>query len=110
MKRPLRELAHARAGDKGNASNISVIAYDPADYEWLRNQVSPERVKAHFGGIVRGSIERYEVPGLSALNFVLHDALAGGVTRSLSLDPHGKSLSSWMLALEIEEPLENPRG
>ena len=103
MKRLLRDLAHARAGDKGNTSNISVIAYDPADYERLRRQVTPERVKAHFVGVVRGDVERYEVPRLVALNFVLHEALAGGVTRSLSLDPHGKSLSSWMLALEIDD-------
>jgi hypothetical protein len=102
MRQRLYDLAHARAGDKGNTSNISVIAYDPADYERLRRQVTPERVKAHFAGIVRGAVERYELPRIFALNFVLHDALAGGVTRSLSLDPHGKSLSSWMLALEVE--------
>ncbi len=103
MKRLLRDLAHARAGDKGNTSNISVIAYDPADYERLRRQVTAERVKAHFAGVVHGEVERYELPQLAALNFVLHEALAGGVTRSLSLDPHGKSLSSWMLALEIDD-------
>ncbi len=103
MRQRLYDLAHARAGDKGNISNISVIAYDPADYERLRRQVTPERVKAHFAGVVRGAVERYEVPRIFALNFVLHDALAGGVTRSLSLDPHGKSLSSWMLALEIDD-------
>jgi hypothetical protein len=102
MRQRLYDLAHARAGDKGNTSNISVIAYDPADYERLRRQVTPERVKAHFAGIVHGAVERYELPRIFALNFVLHDALAGGVTRSLSLDPHGKSLSSWMLALEVE--------
>ena len=94
MRQRLYDLAHARAGDKGNTSNISVIAYDPADYERLRRQVTPERVKAHFAGVVRGAVERYELPRIFALNFVLHDALAGGVTRSLSLDPHGKSLSS----------------
>jgi hypothetical protein len=102
MRQRLYDLAHARAGDKGNTSNISVIAYDPADYERLRRQVTSERVKAHFAGIVYGAVERYELPRICALNFVLHDALAGGVTRSLSLDPHGKSLSSWMLALEVE--------
>jgi hypothetical protein len=102
MRQRLYDLAHARAGDKGNTSNISVIAYDPADYERLRRQVTPERVKAHFAGIVYGPVERYELPRIFALNFVLHDALAGGVTRSLSLDPHGKSLSSWMLALEVD--------
>ena len=103
MRQRLYDLAHARAGDKGNTSNISVIAYDPADYERLRRQVTPERVKAHFAGVVHGAVERYELPRIFALNFVLHDALAGGVTRSLSLDPHGKSLSSWLLALEIDD-------
>ena len=103
MRRLLWELAHARAGDKGNTSNISVIAYREADYERLRRQLTPERVKAHFAGLVRGEVKRYELPRICALNFVLHDALAGGVTRSLSRDPHGKSLSSWMLALEIED-------
>jgi hypothetical protein len=103
MPRQLWELAHARAGDKGNTSNISVIAYTEADYERLRRQLTPERIKAHFGGIVQGEVRRYELPRILALNFVLQDALAGGVTRSLSLDPHGKSLSSLMLALVIED-------
>ena len=97
------DLAHCRAGDKGNTSNISVIAYAESDYERLRRQVTPERVKAHFAGVVRGAVERYELPRIFALNFVLHDALAGGVTRSLALDQHGKSLSSWMLALELDD-------
>lgn len=103
MRRRLWELAHARAGDKGNTSNISVIAYQEADYERLRRQLTPERVKQHFAGIALGEVERYELPRICALNFVLRDALAGGVTRSLRLDPHGKSLSSWMLALELDE-------
>jgi len=102
MTRLLHELAHARAGDKGTMSDIAVIAYDLADYELLRRVLTPERVKAHFRGIVHGEVERYELPLLGALNFVLHDALAGGVTRSLRLDPHGKSLSSWMLTLDLD--------
>jgi hypothetical protein len=101
--RTLRELAHCRTGDKGNAVNVSVIAYDPADYDTLARHVTPERVKAHFADVVRGEVERYAVPNIAALNFVLHDALAGGVTRSLALDAHGKSLSSAMLSLEFPE-------
>jgi hypothetical protein len=97
----LREIAHARAGDKGNTSNISLIAYRGDDYELLAREVTPARVKAHFGTIVTGSVVRYELPALGALNFVLEGALAGGVTRSLVLDAHGKSLSSLLLDLEI---------
>lgn len=99
----LRELAHARAGDKGDISNISVIAYEPGDYAFLAEQVTAERVKALFTGIALGEVVRYELPELGALNFVLHEALGGGVTRSLRLDPHGKSLSSMLLELEIPD-------
>ena len=99
----LRELAHARAGDKGDVSNISVIAHEPGDYAFLTEHVTVERVKAHFAAIVKGRVERYELPALGALNFVLHGALGGGVTRSLSLDPHGKSLSSCLLEMEIPD-------
>ena len=99
----LREIAHARAGDKGDISSVSVIAYDPGDFAWLCEQVTVERVKQHFGGLVRGAVERYELPGLGALNFVLHGALGGGVTRSLALDAHGKSLSSCLLELEVDD-------
>ncbi|WP_038937087.1 AtuA-related protein [Bradyrhizobium japonicum] len=99
----LRELAHARAGDKGNISNISVIALEAGDYAFLLEHVTAERVKLHFADIVAGKVERYEMPALGALNFVLHDALGGGVTRSLSLDAHGKSLSSCLLELELPE-------
>lgn len=99
----LRELAHSRTGDKGNTSNISVIAFDPMDYERLRRHVTAERVKAHFDGIVRGDVVRYEFPKIAALNFVMSDALAGGVTRSLALDAHGKSLSSALLDLDIPD-------
>jgi hypothetical protein len=97
----LRELAHARTGDKGNTSNISVIAYDPGDFAFLREHVTADRVKAHFADIVQGSVERYELSGIGALNFVLHDTLGGGVTRSLALDAHGKSLSSCLLEMQL---------
>ncbi|MGY4408283.1 hypothetical protein ACVWW4_000019 [Bradyrhizobium sp. LB7.1] len=99
----LRELAHARAGDKGNISNISVIAFEPGDYAFLVEHVTAERVKLHFADIVAGRVDRYQLPALGALNFVLHGALGGGVTRSLSLDAHGKSLSSSLLELELPD-------
>ena len=99
----LRELAHSRSGDKGDTSNVSVIAYDAADYPRLARWVTAERVRAHLGEAVRGPVERYELPALGALNFVLHQALHGGVTRSLALDAHGKSLSSALLSLEIPD-------
>jgi hypothetical protein len=99
----LRELAHARAGDKGDVSNISVIAHEQGDYAFLAEHVTVERVRTHFADIVKGRVERYELPALGALNFVLHAALGGGVTRSLSADPHGKSLSSCLLEMEIPD-------
>jgi hypothetical protein len=98
----LRELAHSRTGDKGNISNISVIAYDSKHYPLLLAQVTAARVKAHFAGVVEGDVVRYELPRISALNFVMDRALGGGVTRSLALDAHGKSLSSALLDLEID--------
>jgi hypothetical protein len=99
----LRDLAHARSGDKGDVSNISVIAYGPEAYEWVRRALTPERVKAHLRGIVRGEVRRYDLPDLLALNFVLYGALGGGVTRSLALDAHGKCLSGLMLELDLKE-------
>ncbi len=100
----LREIAHARAGDKGDVSNIAVIAYDAADYRTLEQLVTAERVRQHFAGIVTGEVLRYELPTLGALNFVLHGALGGGVTRSLALDAHGKSLGSALLGMELAVP------
>ena len=97
----LREIAHSRTGDKGNISNISVIAYDAKDYPLLLDQVTADRVKTHFAGVVEGNVVRYELPNLAALNFVMDRALGGGVTRSLALDAHGKSLSSALLDLDI---------
>lgn len=97
----LRDIAHARAGDKGDISCISVIAYDLADYPRLEREVTAERVRAHFAGIVKGQVRRYELPGLGALNFVLEGALGGGVTRSLALDAHGKCLASKILEIDL---------
>ena len=97
----LYEIAHARTGDKGNISTISVIAYNEADYPLLLEQVTEERVKNLFHKIGATKVERYPLPNLGALNFVLHNTLGGGVTRSLALDAHGKSLSGLMLELEI---------
>ena len=99
----LRDLAHARCGDKGNRANISVVVYESSAYPRLAKWLTAERVKRHMGDIVLGKVERYELPQLGALNFVLHEALAGGVTGSLRLDAHGKSLSSALLAMELPE-------
>lgn len=97
----LWDIAHSRTGDKGNISNISLIAYDSKDYELLKDRVTAEKVKEHFRGIVKGDVVRYEPPNIYALNFVMQAALGGGVTRSLSLDMHGKALSSYLLNMEI---------
>jgi hypothetical protein len=99
----LRELAHSRTGDKGNTLNVSVICRDARDYQHLRQELSPERVKAHLSDVVRGDVLRYELPNLAAFNFVLGKALGGGVTRSLALDAHGKSLSSALMDLDIAD-------
>jgi len=98
----LRQIAHSRAGDKGNTVNLSLIPYDENDYPLLLNRVTPERVKAFFHAIVEGEVKRYEVDGIKALNFVMYNALKGGVTRSYLIDPHGKCLSSLLLDMEIE--------
>lgn len=98
----LREIAHSRTGDKGNRSTISVIAYDLRDFPAIERSVTAERVRALYADIVKGEVDRYVVPHLGALNFVLHDSLGGGVTRSLALDAHGKCLSSAILGMSIE--------
>lgn len=97
----LHELAHARTGDKGNLVTISLIAYRAEEFEWLRERVTAERVAAHFGGMAKGAVERYELPQLGALNFVLRRVETQSVTRSLALDAHGKCLGSALLAMEI---------
>ena len=102
----LVHLAHARSGDKGDTANVGVIAYEPEDYELLRSRLTPERVKAHFGELVRGRVERFELPNLHALNFLLHHALDGGGTVSLMNDAQGKVMSTALLRMEIEVPEE----
>jgi hypothetical protein len=102
MKRKLHELAHGRAGDKGDTSILSVIAYRPEDFPRLLEQVTAAAVKQHLAGIVQGDVRRFELPHLSALQFVCERSLSGGVTTSLSLDAHGKSLSSALLEMDIE--------
>ena len=99
----LRDIAHSRTGDKGDISNISVIAFDPKHYSTIVREVTAEKVKSLFAGIVHGEVKRYEIPSLGALNFVMQRALGGGVTRSLALDAHGKCLSSAILELDIGE-------
>ncbi len=99
---PLYELAHARTGDKGNRSNISVIAYRPEDFAILLREVTAEKVREHFSFRKPTAVQRYELPNLYALNFVMDDVLEGGVNLSLNLDTHGKSLSYWLLAMEID--------
>lgn len=104
----LRELAHSRTGDKGNTLNISVICHDARHYGHLQNEVTAARVKSFLSDVVLGDVLRYELPRLAAFNFVLGKALGGGVTRSLALDAHGKSLSSALMDLEIAEPAPAP--
>ena len=98
----LRDIAHTRTGDKGDRSTISVIAYDRQHFQLLEKCLTPEKVLAHFEGIAKGPVFRYSLPQLGALNFVMHNALGGGVTRSLALDPHGKCLSAKLLSFKIE--------
>jgi len=104
----LRDIAHSRSGDKGDVSNISLIAFDAADYDLLVEQVTADRVRDWFGPLVTGEVVRYELPTIGALNFVLHGALGGGVTRSLALDAHGKTLS--FLLLDMEIPIHGGSG
>jgi hypothetical protein len=100
----LHDIAHARAGDKGNTSNVSVWVYDPGDYALVKEQLTAQRVKAAFADLIRGNVIRYELDHLQGLNFVMHDALEGGVNTSLNLDSHGKSWSYLLLGLAIELP------
>jgi hypothetical protein len=102
MTTRLHDLAHARAGDKGDVSMISVIAYRAEDYPLLVEALTAAAVARFFEGLGLTRVERFELPGLGALNFVLHGALRGGVTRSLALDAHGKTLSSSLLSIEID--------
>jgi hypothetical protein len=100
----LHELAHARAGDKGDTSNVSVWVYDPADYAVVKEQLTPERLKAAFPRLIQGMVTRYCIDQLHGLNFVMQNALEGGVNTSLNLDSHGKSWSFLILDLAIDLP------
>lgn len=106
MRVRLGRVAHARSGDKGDASNVGLIAATPEFYEVLRREVTAERVKAHFAEVCRGEVERFEVPNLLALNFLLHDSLGGGGTASLLTDAQGKTHGQALLELELEVPDE----
>lgn len=99
----LYDIAHARAGDKGNTANISVIAYDERGFRHIGRYLTPDVVRAAYAGLAQGPVRRYDLPQLRAYNFVIEGALAGGVTTSLRLDIHGKSLSSLMLTIELPE-------
>jgi hypothetical protein len=101
---PLYAIAHARSGDKGDGSNVGVLAYDRRGYEILRAALTPERVKAHFRGIVRGEVERYELPNLLGLNFVLRDSLGGTGSSSLRNDAQGKTHGAALLRMHFEIP------
>jgi hypothetical protein len=102
MTIPLSRIAHARSGDKGDTSNIGLIAYREKDYPILVREVTPERVKRFFGDYVKGAVERFELPNLGALNFLMHEALGGGGTLSLRVDAQGKTLGAALLAMEID--------
>ena len=105
---PLRQIAHGRSGDKGNHSNVAVIAYTPAGFEWLKVHLTAEVVAAYFAPLfppgVAARVERFEAPNVLGLNFLLHDALAGGASRSLRTDTQGKSFAQALLDMEVELP------
>ncbi len=102
MKVLLFKLAHGRSGDKGNTTNVGIIARQAEFYEILKNEVTTERVKAHFGEMVQGKVERFEMPNIGALNFLLHESLGGGGTKSLKLDAQGKTYAAALLRMELE--------
>lgn len=99
----LRTIAHSRSGDKGTIVNVSLIAFEPRQYPLLVQYVTAARVKSHFADLATGEVIRYELPLIGALNFVIHGIVGGGVTRTLALDAHGKSLSSALLEMEIPD-------
>ncbi|HVV81177.1 MAG TPA: hypothetical protein VHD59_16390 [Pseudolabrys sp.] len=102
-RRTVRDIAHARAGDKGNTSNVNVWAYDGKDFDLLKRTLTPERIKREFPNLIQGKVERYIVEHLHGINIVMHDALEGGVNSSLNLDSHGKSWSYLILGLTLDE-------
>jgi hypothetical protein len=102
VRQPLGTIAHTRSGDKGDTSNIGVIAFRPEHYPVILREVTPERVKQFFGDMVKGEVERFELPNLSAINLLLHEALGGGGTLSLRIDAQGKTYGAALLRMEIE--------
>ncbi|MBZ0180355.1 MAG: hypothetical protein K8F36_13790 [Melioribacteraceae bacterium] len=102
MKVKLIDIAHGRSGDKGDAANVGIIAYDDKGYDIIKKHLTKERVKKHFEGICFGEVERYELPNLRALNFVLNNTLGGGGTVSLKFDAQGKTLAAALLRMEFE--------
>src|SRR3712207_1535810 len=109
MRIRLLKLAHARSGDKGDTANVGLIALREELYPLLAREVTAERVKRHFEGLVRGEVERFELPNLGALNFLLHESLGGGGTLSLMTDAQGKTFSTALLRMEVELPYEEAR-
>jgi hypothetical protein len=109
MRIKLVKLAHARSGDKGDTANVGLIALREEIYPLLAREVTAERVKEHFRGMVKGAVERFELPNLGALNFLLHEALGGGGTVSLMTDAQGKTFSTALLRMEIDVPDEAAR-
>ena len=104
MKIQLIKIAHARSGDKGDTANVGIIALEPEYYEIIKEQVTVERVKEHYGEMVKGDVERFEMPNIGALNFLLHHALGGGGTETLKHDAQGKTYSTSMLRMMIDVP------
>jgi len=108
MKVKLSQIAYARSGDKGDGSNVGVVAYTPEGYEIIREQLTSERVGSHFHEICFGKVDRYEAPNLMALNFILHDSLGGGGSESLKTDAQGKTHGLGMMMMEIDVPDDFP--
>lgn len=106
MEISLHRIAHGRSGDKGDTVNVGVIALRPEFYPFLRDTLTVERVQQHFGELVKGRVERFELPNLNALNFLLHEALGGGGTVSLMTDAQGKTFSTAMLRMKVDLPDE----
>ncbi len=104
MKIKLIDIAHGRSGDKGDAANIGIIAYDDKGYAIIKKHLTAEKVKEHFTGICKGRVDRYELPNLRALNFMLHNTLGGGGTVSLKHDAQGKTLAAALLRMELDIP------
>ena len=102
MKIQLRKIAHGRSGDKGDAANIGIIAFDDSGYDIINKYLTAERVKKHFEGICHGKVERFDLPNIRALNFILHNTLGGGGTVSLKHDAQGKTLAAALLRIELD--------